>query len=287
MLSGTIEVDPGFTTFTVKPNISTIFNPGHIVRFYYHSEADDSTTGLSDPAVFIGPDLQLAEVDIYNLGGQVVQVTGCTGAMQGLTITGPSVLIEDTVNNYVAIAAYPNACNEDVTTLCTWDPASGGTMTNGTFTTDQGSAGAAPIISCNYNAFPATFSASIITALNAECWGPDLVDNTPDDANYYWEPGFSRCWVLGDTNQNCDTACTTKLATVTICDNITQWNDDNPNCSICEDLIGLPAGQCTQNDTSKSPFLLGANFCRYRGGSPGSCSVLPGVNEKRICACIE
>ena len=304
-----IIVSADETTLTVTPDLA-LYDEGKMVRFYFESENGDQT-GLSDPAVFIGPDVRLAEADIYNEPGETPpsdagqETAGAGGdTVTFIQITDlPDILVENTEYPFMVTAAGSATALPSVS--CTVSGLSTDISdSNGSFllTIPDGVVGDATV-TCTYasdvtNAQDIT----VLSQLNATCWGEDLAEGGQDTAadKGYWSDGV--CWVLGGgADQNCNDACGILDGAGKCENNIpAQWNDNPPpsdppayiECGKCKALAvlaGLDEPEyCLESNEEQAPMLLGTAACKYRNisNTPSqSCTEPALTNERRICAC--
>jgi len=278
----TYTVNPAETEVTIDPNLVLGKGP---VRFQFKDE-HGNFTGFTEPAITIESNLSMTDNDIYNLGGEAVEVSGCIGNPISIQVTGPGVVVEGSNAMYAATGAYANNCTQDVTSQCTWT-ATGGIVNNGAFSsTATGTA----IISCatpnmiiGYTNPPV----AVISELEATCLGDDFLLGGTGSAKDrgFWDGPNDACWVLGESAKNCTDTCDNKLPpNVADCDiNNATWNDDNA-CNVCTALTGVVP--CTQDISVQAPFLYNGSLCRYRASSNASCSAMPASLQQRICACV-
>ena len=207
---------------------------------FMFSDENKNETGFSYPAIPLHTGTELSMEDIHNMGGQEVNVSVCIGDPTSISVTGPTVVVVGSNSKYEATGTYANNCTKDITSQCNWNT-NWGSMFNWTFSpTAVGNA----IISCNIiNVTGITVpSVKIISALNGECWGPDLFVHTTDDKGF-WDDPNDACWIIAaeaNTVQDCDTACDYQISATCVDKNDTgevNWDDDNEN--ICITLASM------------------------------------------------
>ena len=213
---------------------------------FMFSDENKNETGFSYPAIPLHTGTELSMEDIHNMGGQEVNVSVCTGPFTSILVEGPEVVVVGSTNAmYTATGTDNYNCTQDITSQCTWLVGTGYSIAiNGAF---YPTAVVSPttIISC----FTSTVigltnpPVKIISALNGECWGNDLV-NANDDIGY-WDITNKACWIMAaeaNSQSDCSFACTNQLnGAACVDEGPPNWDDDNKNiCLALADITNTP-----------------------------------------------
>ncbi|MBU1938405.1 FecR family protein, partial [Patescibacteria group bacterium] len=241
------------------------------------------------------------------------KISGCSGTYVSHTVSGPSVVLAGSAGKYKAVAAYTGpSCNQDITSICGWkNPPNGTIDVNGNFSPNLTGT---VTITCDFNSNSAASppTVSIISKLNASCWGTDLKPGGGDDKGFWDDPA---CWILAaETNlqQDCDYACKNQLSAKCVDKNDlgeSNWDDDTK--TICMALANMtnpplsplplnPAPNQAVSDASFvfAPYLFYNStfqtycYARHSAIDPSDlCGALPSApnieKKHRVCRCVQ